>query len=207
MLAPLVILIALFIANINVAAQSQVRSYANIYKTDSMRTDSSAAVITQVDSLTGNQESGAADSSGAPLFYFDNLGGADVSVVTGWFEAYIDTVDNDSVGSSVTATTPDTTGNDTLILTIYTAFRKHWGTATTYARSGEEALVACTLQAMCYSAAGATGSVGAKFTIPATAGIGDVLYGRLTWKYQQPAASLDDTSQIVYMTYCRMIAR
>jgi len=202
----LLFLIAIVMAPGTFAGEA-VLQYSNVHTTDSFIVDSSAAVVTRIDSLTGTTESGAEDSSGAPLFYFSDLDRYDVSVVTGWFEAYIDTVDLDSVGNSVTADAPDTTGNDTLILTIYTAFKQLWGTATQYARAGEEALVACTLESMTYSANGATGNAGVKFTIPATAGIGDVLYGRITFKYQQPAASLDDTTQIVYRTYCRMIAR
>lgn len=191
-----------------------VKYYSTTQKSDSfiVSCDSGNFVVSQIDSLTGTTESGAEDSSGAPLFYFANLGRADVAVVTGFFEAYIDTVDLDSVGTSTaTVPAPDTTGNDTLILTIYTAFNAQFGSATTYSRAGEEALVACTLTSMTYSAAGATGSQGAKFTIPSTAGIGDVLYGRLTHKYEQPEPvttdSLGDTSQIVYMTHVRMIAR
>ena len=180
--------------------EAGVKQYSNTYEMDSCVADSSAAIETFTDSLVGT-------TTGAPLFYFGNLDRYEVSVVTGWFEAYIDTVDLDSVGASAASDAPDTTGNDTLILTIYTAFKAQWGTATKYARAGEEALVACTLSTMTYSAAGATGSEGKKFTIPATAGIGDCLYGRIQWKYQQPATSLDDTSQIVYKTHVRMIAR
>ena len=194
LIALMLALVFSFFCVMSAEAQRGPTKYSSTYAWEFEGLDSSATVETEVDSLTGG-------ATGAPIFYWNNLWSENIS---GIIQLYISAMDTTEVDGD-TATTPDTTGNDSIEVEIYTAWASQLTTNTTgYNRAGEKKLLTLYFGTMTYSTAGIETQV---FTIPADSAVGDVIYARFNCFYTQPNPSAVDTVSITYTAGIAMTAK